>query len=225
MANLFAQLPSNPDPVWYLEQARVYDNSLDQVDQRLSQKVMSSYDSFVVAMKKIQNLHQDLQASALYARDSKDGLALAKDHLAVAGLRIVALYKKRQRYRAIIELLLELKQLFKLRQITSQASIDGNFVRAIQSCLKAREVVKTFSAFPSIAKMNNVIREEYSNVKTKLESALADCCRSFVPQAYERVLGAHYLVCSTVCSSSWPAADFAFFRFRFWIPLVFRMRT
>jgi hypothetical protein len=194
MINLFSLLPSNPEPSWYLNTARIFEYSLDQVDQRLSQKVMSSYDSFVVAMKKIQNLHQDLQASSSYARDSKDGLSLAKDHLAVAGLRIVALYKKRQRYRAIIELLLELKQLFKLRQITQQAAIDGNFIRAIQSCLKAREVVKTFAAFPSIAKMNYVIREEYSSVKNKLDSALADCCRSFMDQAYERVLGAHYLI-------------------------------
>lgn len=153
-------------------------------------------------MKKIQNLHEDVSASSLFARESKDGLTLAKDHMAVAGLKTVALYKKRQRYRAIIELLLELKQLFKLRQTTQQAAIDGNFVRAIQSCLKAREVVKTFQAYPSIAKMNDVIREEYSSVKNKLDSALDDCCRSFVASAYERVLGAHYLVSSphTLCS-------------------------
>jgi hypothetical protein len=50
-------------------------------------------------MAKIQTLHMDLEEATNEAHEAKTSLAGAKDFLAVSGLKIVALYRRRQQYR------------------------------------------------------------------------------------------------------------------------------
>jgi len=46
MTNLWQLMPMDVGPDWLSKTAALIENSLDQVDQRLSQRVMQSYDGF-----------------------------------------------------------------------------------------------------------------------------------------------------------------------------------
>jgi hypothetical protein len=46
MKNLWENVPRDADASWFTKTASIYDGSLEKVDQRLQQKVMSSYDMF-----------------------------------------------------------------------------------------------------------------------------------------------------------------------------------
>jgi len=108
---LWHNLPENLTEEYINQNQIDRERALDVINDQLSNKVMSSYDSFVQAMNRIQQLGWSLRESTQICRESRSSLKTSKDQLAVGNLKVVALYKRRQIYKAIISQLLEIKKI------------------------------------------------------------------------------------------------------------------
>jgi hypothetical protein len=71
------------------------ERQLEALTNKLSTKVLDSYDSFMEAMRKIQELEQDLNNTKMTCRATRYDLKNANNELAIGGLTISGLHRRR----------------------------------------------------------------------------------------------------------------------------------
>lgn len=132
-------------PSYYREETLVsehqrYQSALDIVELRLSRKVMSSYNQFVTAMNDVQSLATDLHKSMTICRSTKESMGAARGLLAVNGMTIVALYKRRQKQYDAFVLMVKLRKFLKTRQEMNDRAKIGDFGEAFRLCMQVRDL-------------------------------------------------------------------------------------
>lgn len=190
MKYLWTILPSTSQEMYLL--AKEHERALEIINEKLSQKVIDSYQSFMNAMKKIQDLEKELQNATQKCREGRGELRTAKEQLAVGGLYITVLYRRRHLYKNIIDYLIKIRNIMRLRDEIPKTLQAKDFPKAISLCLEAKSLVNNYKAFSAVASMDKTFQEEYLNLKKALDTALYECCKSkFDPENYERILVAY----------------------------------
>jgi len=144
-----------------------YQTALDIVELRLSRKVMSSYNQFVSAMNDVQSLTDDLQKSVTMCRSSKDSMASARGLLAVNGMTIVALYKRRQKEYEAIVLMVKLRRFLKTRQEMNDRTKVGDFGAAFQLCMQIRDLYKDLAGLKCMQKLALALKTDVDDLRVR----------------------------------------------------------
>jgi hypothetical protein len=171
------------------------ERQLEALTNKLSTKVLDSYDSFMEAMRKIQELEQDLNNTKMTCRATRYDLKNANNELAIGGLTISGLHRRRSEVNDVLSYVEQIKNLLQKKEELKKTIESRDFPRAIQMCLDAQGTAHMYAQFNCVAGMRKVIQDEYDNLVQKIDSALMDCClKKFEPQEYERVLVAYNLL-------------------------------
>lgn len=103
---------------------------------------MSSYNQFVGAMNDVQSLGDDLHKSMTLCRKTKEDMSSARSLLAVNGMTIVALYKRRQKQYEAITLMVKLRKFLKTRQEMNDRAKASDFGVAFRLCKQIQALYK-----------------------------------------------------------------------------------
>eukprot|EP01114_Cavostelium_apophysatum_P008475 TRINITY_DN2099_c0_g1_i1.p1 TRINITY_DN2099_c0_g1~~TRINITY_DN2099_c0_g1_i1.p1 ORF type:complete len:934 (-),score=252.92 TRINITY_DN2099_c0_g1_i1:24-2825(-) len=188
---MLEKLPAELTEAWFDRELFEKERALDQITSKLSQKVMSNYNAFVEAMSHINDLATDLQISASVCKSGRHNLNTTKEHLILRVLTILVKYRKRQRYKEIIESLVNIKRIKLLDGMLKQALEEGDFPKAIQLCVDCGAEFDANKQFTCVKELAASMKDCYSLVQDKVDGALAETCSSFNAVNYERILVAY----------------------------------
>lgn len=150
-----------------LKEHHRYQSALDIVELRLSRKVMSSYNQFVTAMNDVQSLTDDLQKSVVMCRSSKESMASARGLLAVNGMTIVALYKRRQKEYEAIVLMVKLRKFLKAREEMNDRAKIGDFGTAFRLCMQIRDLYKDLAGLKCMQKLAVALKTDVDDLRVR----------------------------------------------------------
>jgi hypothetical protein len=159
-------------PRYYTDETLVkehlkYQNALDIIELRLSRKVMSSYNQFVTAMNDVQSLGEDLHKSMTICRSSKEAMASGRELLAVNGMTIVALYKRRQKQYAAITLMAKLRKFLKTRQEMNDRTKVGDFGTAFRLCMDIRDLYKDLAGLKCMQQIAMALKHDVDDLRVR----------------------------------------------------------
>lgn len=159
-------------PRYYTDETLVkeyqrYQSALDIVELRLSRKVMSSYNQFVTAMNDVQSLATDLHKSMTICRTSKESMANARGLLAVNGMTIVALYKRRQKQHAAFTLLVKMRKFIKTRQEMNDKAKIGDFGTAFKLCMQVRDLYNDLKNLQCMQQIALALKNDVDDLRVR----------------------------------------------------------
>ena len=167
IALIWKTLPRYYTDETLIKEHQKYQQALDIVELRLSRKVMSSYNQFVTAMNDVQDLGEDLHKSMTICRSSKESIASSRELLAVNGMTIVALYKRRQKQHAAFTLLVKLRNFLKARQEMNDRAKMGDFGLAFRLCMKIRDLYKDLSGLQCMQSIALALKRDVDDLRVR----------------------------------------------------------
>ena len=145
-----------------------YQSALDIVELRLSRKVMSSYNQFVTAMNDVQSLATDLHKSMTICRTAKESMGTARGLLAVNGMTIVALYKRRQKQYEAFVLMVKLRKFLKTREEMNDRAKVGDFGTAFRLCMQVRDLYNDLKGLKCMHQIALALKGDVDDLRVRI---------------------------------------------------------
>lgn len=172
-----------------------YVDTLSKVENQLSVKVKSSYQQFVHAINDIQSLSNDLHECTQLCTEMKLDISNSKEHLAKNGVIVAHLFRRRQRYRQILDNLLRLQKFLKSRSEMEIAIKSGDFNKALSISLENKKIYNNLKEFKCIQNLSHTITDEMQWLKERLDNAVFSMFKSkFDPETFKSLLDTELLV-------------------------------
>lgn len=150
---------------------------------------MSSYNQFVTAMNDVQSLATDLHKSMTICRTAKESMGTARGLLAVNGMTIVALYKRRQKQYEAFVLMVKLRKFLKTRQEMNDRAKVGDFGTAFRLCMQVRDLYNDLKLLKCMHPIALALKNDVDDLRVRMPSfhlspsSLGQRCHSTPPFA------------------------------------------
>lgn len=135
------------------------------VEVKLSSKVMNSYGQFVNAMNDVQQLGDDLHDSLIICKDTRSEIISSKEMLAINGMTIVGLYRRRQKQFKSLTIMVKLQQFIKQRKLMVEMTKTGDFAQAFNLCINIRDLYNSLSGLSCVSKIAETLKQEVDDLR------------------------------------------------------------
>mmetsp|Transcript_23579 Transcript_23579/g.66171 ORF Transcript_23579/g.66171 Transcript_23579/m.66171 type:complete len:937 (+) Transcript_23579:66-2876(+) len=188
------ELPTDLDQAELKEKLNRHSVQLEAISNRLSKRILGSYDQFVQGMVEIGELNKDIERTAKLCDKGRGHLVTAKQSLTHTGFEILSNHRKRLVYRQLLQVIQVIHTVDQTRDVILEAIREGDFPKAVSETQRCQKLLLTIREFKIARSLQKRMNETSIEVQRKLDLALLDLCRTFQEEKYLGVLNAYRLL-------------------------------
>ncbi|XP_064402332.1 syndetin-like isoform X2 [Halichondria panicea] len=149
--------------------------------------VFANYTAYVQELENVTMLQVSLQQASTTCINARRQLTEARKGVSHGGLGLLAKHRRRERLRALLDILRTLKTLQRTDARLKELLQECDYPSATQICIECQDVIQTYKQYSCVRELATSLQDIQTDIERELEDALEKLCSRFKADRYEQV--------------------------------------